>query len=339
MTRCLAAFAVLLLALAPAARAQEGGVARAEALMAEGQFDLARTELRSVLQTNPADRSALAALVRLELAAERPQTAKALAEVALSQAPHDGRFVEARCQAVDALAARRPWSLVLGYDYERFDDKRITWREASGTIQRTTAAGPFLVRATLAERFGLRDGQFELEARPRLRSGTYLHIAYALALDHQLFPQHRVAVDVAQALGGGFEVSAGFRRLQFDVPAEIYRGALNKYAGNWVIAARVMLVPDRQGDESRTYQGSVRRHFGEEAASFAGVRYSQGFPRDEIRNVNDLEVLTGDTVAAEGGASLQRLVLTVTAGRSRQQRVAGAQLRQNIVAATLGVRF
>ena len=85
----------------------------------------------------------------------------------------------------------------------------------------------------------------ELPARHlRLRS-------FGFAKDDVLYPDYRVAADLYQSVGRGFEVSAGFRRLAFTTMTDIYVGTLTKYIGSWMLTGKTMYVPDRQGPKTR----------------------------------------------------------------------------------------
>lgn len=306
----------------------------------EGQYDVARSELRIALQQSPGYADALAALVNVELWSERPRVAKDLADEALAAAPNDGRFIEARRRAVDAIDALRSWGVSAGYSTDWFTDDHTAWRQWSASLRRATRTGALILRGVRAERFDLQDDQFEVEMSPRLRTGTYLHVSVGVSPDHVLFPKYRVAADVYQALGSGFEAAVGLRRLQFDAATDIYAGTLNKYIGTWLLTGRMFYAPDQAGQSARSYHGSVRRYFGAVGTSFVGLRYSRGFAREEIRSVNDVEVLASDTVAGELNTNVgARLTVGMTASSSRQERVGRGELRQHSASATIGVRF
>ena len=338
-SRVIFSLACALLLAAPAS-AQDDSVVRAQALARDGQYDAARADLRAVLQRDPADRDAIAALIDVELAAERPRTAKDLADDALGTAPNDGRFIEGRRRAVDALALLRPWSLSAGSSFEWIETNRSEWREYSAALRRSTRAGPLLLKGTRAERGAVQDDQFEFEFVPRLASGTYLYLSASVAPDKLLFPEQRYAADFYQGVGAGFELSAGFRRLRTAADIDTYVGTVNKYVGKWVISARAFYNPDSDAASARSYHGSVRRYFGEDGASYVGGRYSHGFPREDVRNLNDLEVLDADTVAFDLNAYLgRRVILGASGSTSRQTREGVAERRRNSVSASLGLRF
>ena len=186
----------------------------------------------------------------------------------------------------------------------------------------------------------MRDNQFELEMYPSFRPGTYAYVSAAAGPDRVLYPRYRYAADLYQSIGSGFEASAGMRRLGFDARTNIYLAALSKYVGNWLLNGKIFYVPDRTGKSSTSYHGSFRRYFGADGTNYVGLRYARGLARDEVRNLNDFEVLTSDTVAAEFNAIIRRrLVLQISGGTSRQNRINQLALRQHSVSVGAGWRF
>lgn len=310
-------------------------------LSREEQFDEARGLLERVLIRYPQDVDAIAALMNVELWSGRPRESFALARRGLDLAPNDDRFLLGRRRAQEAIDLLvRPWEVVAGVGADWFDDDRDPWHEAHVSLTRETPAGPITVRGLRASRFALTDHQFELEMHPRFRPGTSGYVAFGFAPDERLYPGSRVAADLYQALGSGFEATGGIRRLSFAAVTTLYTAGLNKYVGNWLVGGRGFFNADRSGEGSRSFHASARRYFGADDASYAGVRYIRGSSREEIRDILDLEVLASDTIAGELRARLgRRLVLQVDAGTGRQERVSGVRLRQHTVAASAGTRF
>jgi YaiO family outer membrane protein len=77
-----------------------------------------------------------------------------------------------------------------------------------------------------------------------------------------------MSVDLYQSLGAGLEVSAGYRRLAFASVTDMYSASLTHYAGNWMTAVRVSLVPSIDGAGSTAGSGELRRYFGATGRSF-----------------------------------------------------------------------
>lgn len=306
----------------------------------EGQYDEARRILEQALERHPTDGDALGALLNVELWSDHPRQALQVAQRGLAEAPNDNRFLQGRQRATDALDLLRPWQVSANENYDWFNDDRTAWKETQAALKRDTPIGSLIVRGSRAQRFSLTDNQFEVEMYPRFRPGTYAYVSAGYAPDKKLYPEYRYAADIYQSLGAGFEGSFGYRRLGFATKTDIYVATMNKYVGNWLLTGRMFYIPDRTGSSSRSYHGSFRRYFGSEGTSYVGARYSRGLARDEIRNINDFEVLASDTVALELQAYLgHRGVFSASGGTSRQERVDRQSLRQHSLSAGLGLRF
>jgi YaiO family outer membrane protein len=335
----------------------------------EGRYDEARRELEEVLAANPTHGDALPALINVELWSDHPARAEELANRALRNRPNDTAMLLARAKALSAQdrpteardtldrlliidprddgarqmrrAVReslRVWRVSAGSSYQAFSDRRVGWREADVSLSRATPIGSVGISAVRAQRFGREDDQFEVELYPRIRPGTYAYLAGAYSPDAVLFPVYRYAVDLNQSLGGGFEGSAGFRKLGFGSGVKIYTGSLTKYYGAWMFTGRTYITPKAAGT-SRSYHGSFRRYFGESGA-FAGLRYGRGGWREEVRDIDDFEVLASDVVAAEAVFVLRRrFEISVRSAYSREDRVERLDLRQYSLSTGLGFRF
>jgi len=306
----------------------------------EKGYDEARAMLQLVVDHRPKDLDALAALMNVELWSGQSASAKTLAEHGLSIAHADERFKIGLERALNALADDLPWTVSGSYAHDTFSDNREAWHESQVSLKRYTPVGTIIATADHARRFGLRDTQYSLDLYPKFRPGTYAYISIGVAPDKVLFPQARVGADLYQSIGGGFEISAGFRRLEFSTPTTFYVGAVNKYVGDWLLTGRMYYVPDRTGASSRSYHGSFRRYFGGDGTSYIGARYSRGFAQEEVVSINDFEVLLSDTIAADMDLAVgRRWRLSAQGSSSRQDRVSNISLRQNSVSGALSFRF
>jgi YaiO family outer membrane protein len=334
----------------------------------EGRYDEARRELELVLTERPTHGDALLATINVELWSDHPERAEELARRGLLQRPTDPNYLLARARALVALkrsteardalerllaidprnvqgeALRRSleeslrlWWARVNTSYDAFSD-RVAWRETQISLSRRTPLGTMLVRGSRAERFGLSDSQIELEMYPRLRPGTYAYVAGAYSPNARLYPQYRYAADLYQSLGGGFEGSAGFRRLSFGSGVNIYVGSLSKYYGNWLFTVRVFVTPDSAGT-SRSVHASFRRYFGGRG-TYVGLRYGRGAWREELLNLNDFEVLNSNLGAAEATVILGgHLELDLAGSYGNEDRVGQRGLRESSISAGLGFRF
>ena len=337
----------------------------------DGKYDEAERELRRVLEQSPTYNDARVALANVAWWTGRYDLLQELAATGRVQRPYDvewimldaraldglGRRREAR-QAVMSLLARqpghvqarnlknrldtqlRPWTLTMGYGTDRFSDQRTPWNEYTTSLSRQTPVGSVIGRVSHAERFGYSDRLFEVEFYPSFRPGTYGFVSYGRAKDDTLFPNYRVAADLYQSLGRGFEASVGMRRLAFSSNTDIYLGTLTKYVGNWMITGKVFSVPDFEGPEdSLSYHGLVRRYIRGDGESFLSAGYSRGSSREELTDSAELLQLDADTFRAGAELLLGRTMVSVSGSTSRQERVRNGTLWQHSFGASFSVFF
>jgi len=303
----------------------------------EGRYDEARRQLQQVLEQAPAYRDARVALMNVEWWSGNATEARDAADAILALDPgnHQARDVRDRLDA-----SSRPWWATVSYSTDTFNGDRDAWHEYAASITRMTPRGSAIVRASEARRFGLDDRLLEVEFYPKFRPGTYAFVSVGGAPDSTLYPSHRVAFDLYQAIGGGFEVSGGFRRLGFDSTTNIYVGTMSKYLGNWMLTGKVFHVPGEGPLDSTSFHGGFRRYVRGDGTSHVGVAYSHGSSREEIRNATDLTTLNADTVRGEIDQQFaRRLRIFATAGTSREERQVGGLLWQTSLSGGFAVLF
>ncbi len=269
----------------------------------EARYDDARRELQRVLTAAPGYTDARAALMNVEWWSGRTADAREHSNAILFRDPGHAaaRLMRQRLDAAD-----RPWRAGVSASIDTFSDGRDAWHEQALTVSRQTPRGPVIVRAGLASRFGLSDEQIELEFYPTLRPGTYAFVGVGVSPDHALYPQSRLAVDLYQAVGGGFEIAGGYRRLGFDDTVHMYVGSVSKYAGPWLLTGRLTTVDAGESVRELAGQLQARRYFGADGASYAGAGYIRGMHREEIRGEGDLAREGIDTFRGELNASVTR---------------------------------
>jgi YaiO family outer membrane protein len=302
----------------------------------DGRYDEARVELQRVLAQTPEYTDAKVALMNVEWWSGRTAQASDLAAQILSRDPGDPQARRMR-QRLDART--RPWKVSTWYSQDTFNDGGAPWREFEASIGRETPMGSVLVRATNAARFGYSDQLIEVEAYPRLRTGTYAFVAVGTGTRRDLFPEYRAAVDLYQSLGHGIEVSGGYRRLQFASPVSIYVSSATKYVGQWALMERVFFVPSDESN-SWSFHTESRRYFGSAGTSYLSGAYSHGFNREEPRGVGDSIQLRSNTVRGQANldvSSRNRLMITVST--SRQERALRTPLWQTTVAVGTAYKF
>ena len=300
------------------------------------RYDEARGELEQVLLQTPEYKDARVALMNVEWWSGRTAEASDLAAHILTRDPGNpqARLIQQRLDA-----RTRPWSVKTGYSIDAFNDGADSWHEFELSVTRQMSRGTVIIRGTNAARFGYSDQLIEFEAYPKLRAGTYAFLSVGTATHRDLFPDYRAAFDLYQSLGGGVEVSGGYRRLQFASPTDIYVGTATKYIGQWSMTERVSFVP---GDVSNSwsFHTESRRYLGSEGTSFIGASYSHGFNREEPRGLGDSIQLRTHTVRTQADLNVSprsRVLFTVSA--SRQERALRTPLWQTTVSASTAYRF
>jgi len=302
----------------------------------DGRYDEARAELQQVITQTPEYKDARVALMNVEWWSGRTAQARDLAAQILTREPGDP-YARLMQQRLDART--RPWSVKTGYSLDAFNDGADPWHEFEVSVARQLSRGSLIVRGTNAARFGYQDQLIEFEAYPRLRAGTYAFLSVGTATRRDLFPEYRTAFDLYQSLGGGVEVSGGYRRLQFSSPVDIYVGTATKYLGQWSLTERVSFVP---GDVSNSwsFHTESRRYLGSEGTSFLAAAYSHGFNREEPRGLGDSIQLRTNTLRGQADLNVSpwtRVLFTVSA--SRQERALRTPLWQTSISAGTAYRF
>ena len=302
----------------------------------DGRYDEARAELQRVLTQTPEYQDAKVALMNVEWWSGRTVQASELATQILARDPG---HPQARVMRQRFDARSRPWRVSTWFSQDSFNDGGAPWREFEASIGRETPVGSVLFRATNASRFGYRDQLIEVEAYPRLRTGTYAFVAVGAGTRRDLFPEYRAAFDLYQSLGRGIEVSGGYRRLQFASPVSIYVTSATKYVGQWALMERVFFVP---GDESNSwsFHTESRRYLGSAGTSYLSGTYSHGFNREEPRGLGDSIQLRSNTLRGQATLDVSaRSRLMITVSTSRQERALRTPLWQTTISAGTAYRF
>lgn len=301
----------------------------------EGRYDEARTELTAVLATNPTHADALPALIKVEMWSDHPDRAESLAAGGLAARPDDvtlltahARSLHAMGKAPDALrdcervlaidpdnqtardlrarirASSSVWRVGAVYTYDHLAPDADDWHESDLNVKRQFGFGSVIGHWSHAWRFGLTDDQFEVEAYPKIRPGTYAWVDAGWSPDSVLYPSYRFGFDIYQSLPRGFEISAGYRRLGFTEDVNIYVATASKYWRSWLFSGRIFVTPGVDGTGT-SYSVAARNYVGNGLAYY-GFRYAWGRSPEEIRDLNTLAILHSQTISAELSWPLRR---------------------------------
>ena len=288
----------------------------------EGRYDESREELKQVLAKTPDHGDALPALINVEFWSGHPENAEMLARDALTRHPDQINLLLADAKALYQLNRNREALAVLDrvlaldngnhdarrmrreitttsftrevsffHTYDWFSDGRNRQLESSLQMRAPTPVGSMIGIVNRADRFSQVDYQTELDFYPHFRQGTYGYLAFGHSIHGSLYPSYNVAADLFQSIPRGYEISGGYRHLDFTNGVDIYTFALAKYFHNWLFTGRGFLVPGDPGP-SGTALLTARYFLGSEGLhDYVELRYSHGASPALAQTITDIEVL------------------------------------------------
>ena len=292
---------ILVLLIAPAAGAQDDVLARARSMAVEGQRAEALRLLETQLLLHPRD-----------------DDARTLYGIILSW---DGQLDRAR-RELQAVVANNPQNADAREALERIElwSRKVTrhrqvvigglFEDDFQEISLELKAGQIIGRVSHLARHGREDEQIEVEAYPRLGARSYAFLSVGFAPEAELYPETRFGAEIYRAVGRGFEVSLGARRLD---TTNVYTASLGKYVRDWLILGRIY-----DSDADTAAQLMARRYF-DDRGSYAGLRLGRGSSRDDIRSLADLQSLEAWDAGLEAFLVTEsRWILSLRAGGAHQ---------------------
>jgi len=266
------------------------------------KYDSARIVLNKVIEQRAGYYDAVDALIDVELLSDNYLRAIKYADIGLSFHPNDGAFLYKKARAMnssgDADKASSILNQIITIDPSNTDaralllsirrDKMINkftlnywtyiykddspWNFASAAIGRKTSLfGTVVLRYNYARRFGFDGHQVEFDAYPTIVKGIYLYFNSGISTKKN-FPYSRLTMEPYFKLPAGFEMSIGFRYMNFDDKriaavdsnmVMIYTGTIGKYWGNYWFSFRPYLTPGKDG-WSTSANLTVRRYLAKE---------------------------------------------------------------------------
>lgn len=128
--------------------------------------------------------------------------------------------------------------------------------------RRTNTFGTVIARVNVAERFGNKGMQFEVDAYPSLGPGTYLYLNAGYSPHDKLFPTFRSGIELFQKLPSAWEASAGVRLLNFsENDLLIFTGSISKYYKQYYFSFRPFFTLASNTPSSQSYFFTIRRYF------------------------------------------------------------------------------
>ncbi|AZZ36852.1 hypothetical protein CIK05_08630 [Bdellovibrio sp. qaytius] len=204
----------------------------------------------------------------------------------------------------------------VGASKDTFDQGYDDWNASSISIGRKFSFGSMIARVNHAARFGNNGKQFEIDAYPRLRDGTYMYVNVGWS-NEDLFPNQRYGAEIYQSLPQSWEASLGFRRLNYSSHVNIYTGSVGKYSGNYYYLLRLNSVPDELGN-SGSANLQVRRYFGDE--DYVSILIGSGRSLSQLGTSSDVVALDSKRISIDSHFEVKPTwVLSLGLGLEREE--------------------
>ena len=146
------------------------------------------------------------------------------------------------------------WSAVLSASNTDFSPDRGHWSDHGLSVRRYFEHGSLALETLGAHRFDRTDRAWALDGYVDLWPRAYANLRYQHAPDAALYPTRSMRAEVFQGVGEGWELSAGYDRLDFASRTEIYGVGVGRYLGDWYLRARSIYIP---GQDSRSVRHRV----------------------------------------------------------------------------------
>ncbi|PCH50640.1 MAG: hypothetical protein COC22_05750 [Flavobacteriaceae bacterium] len=284
----------------------------------DGAYKKARKEFSYVLEKNPKRKTDWIAAINNELWGELPFKALDLSTTALKYFPKDEEILLLKAKAQlngknpeDALETVEQVIIFNSQNQKAIDYKNSLINSLSyNTVglksaidfysdvfdpmqlhtlkySRQTKYGSIIAKMNFSRRFQENGVQYEVDLYPRIANGLYAYLNVGFA-NTFLFPDFRYGAELYKSLPKSFEISAGFRALQYSSITTIYTGSLGWYTGNSYWSFRTYITPNDNGSSK---SGTLNyRKYRSDANNYFSVSLGMGFsPEIDRFNFNGNE--------------------------------------------------
>jgi len=271
----------------------------------DGDYKKARIEFSYVLKKDPKRKTDWIAAINNELWGELPFKALDLSTTALKYFPKDEEILLLKAKAQqngktpeDALTTVEQVVIINPQNQKAIDYKNSLINSLSfntvglkSTIDiysdvfdpmqlhtlkysRQTKFGSVIAKMNFSRRFKENGVQFEVDLYPRITEGLYAYLNVGVA-NTFLFPNVRYGAELYKSLPKSFEISLGFRALQYSSTTTIYTGSLGWYTGNSYLAFRTYITPNDNGSSK---SGTLNyRKYRSDANNYYSISLGMGF--------------------------------------------------------------
>lgn len=243
----------------------------------DGSYDKARKELNYVLERHPDHKDALFAAIDNERWAGNEEAMLNYSKQAVKHHSVDTDVLLKRAESLNSAGkdkealqvlnqleqidksnaeaqqlrksiniSGQDYTLTTAYTYDTYEDVFEDIHKGYVQLSRRTNYGSVIGRINYQRRFSMDGLQAELDFYPSIAEGWYGYVSAGYS-SSSLFPEFRSGAELFKSLPGAFEVSAGFRYLNFSSDVWIFTGTVSKYQGNWLFTVRPYITPNSVG--------------------------------------------------------------------------------------------
>ena len=276
----------------------------------DAKYDEARKHLNRITSIERQNKEAWIAAINNEIYAKNSYIALGLANKALKFLPEDQDIMKLHRQLWDEITAqggfypptdknkgeeniyRNQMAILNAFDI--FDIVYEPMVYVGLEYTRETEAGKIIPRVNYAHRFDIHGLQYEVDFYPKLSNRFYSYLNYGFS-DSDIFPNHRVGVELYANLPKAKEASLGVRYLDFlDNQTTILTGSFGLYKGNYYFSLRPYIVPNQ--DENIGVSGSLTaRKYLKTKEDYLGFILNMGFI-PELRQLTANNTLLAETL-------------------------------------------
>lgn len=289
----------------------------------DAQYDEARSHLNKITSVDRQNKEAWIAAVKNEIYAKNLNIALGLTNKALIYLPNDEELTTLKTRLKEELlasynnasgplnTAEKDTLEMKGFNnqmalYNAFDVFDVVYDPMiySGIeYTRLTEAGKLIPRINYANRFDIHGLQYEMDFYPELSKMFYGYLNYGYS-DSEIFPTHRVGVELYSNLPKSKEASLGIRYLNFlEQQTTIYTGSFGLYKGNYYASLRAYVTPSAESSTGVSGQLTGRKYLASRD-QYIGLILSMGFI-PELKQLSANNTLLAETLLFIDSQQLQ----------------------------------
>ncbi|MFT5738151.1 MAG: YaiO family outer membrane protein [Maribacter sp.] len=269
------------------------------------EFGQARAQFNSIISKKKRNKEVWIGAIKNEQYADNLHIGLGLANKALIYLKGDADILALKAEIVkqigDAqllqnklkatkIAEERKQAFTIYTEGEVFDQVLDPMFYGAVEYKKQTKWGVILPRINFNRRFNINGVQAEVDAYPKISKSLSGYFNYGFSTS-EIFPKHRVGVELAKELPNAMEASLGFRHLSFVADqATILTGSFGLYRGNYYASIRPFVVPDAVKGIGVSGSLLVRRYL-KDGNNYLGMNLGYGFDTEMNQFIVDGELL------------------------------------------------